>query len=80
MLRYVAGNELYTRSSCQLEKLTIFNDSLPGYFGDIDSYKLPMAESRLSGLKEFVLDHCWCKDEFSSWDWFWRSCGNVERL
>ncbi|KAG0013505.1 hypothetical protein BGZ82_002114, partial [Podila clonocystis] len=71
---------IISRCSSKLEKLTIYNDPLPGYNGDYVSDKLPIAEVTFLGLKELVLDHCWNKDELSMWDWFWRGCCNVERL
>ncbi|KAF9312829.1 hypothetical protein BG003_005865, partial [Podila horticola] len=69
-----------SRCSSKLEKLTIYNDPLPGHIGDIVSEKLPIVDVKFLGLKELVLDHCWSKDELSMWDWFWRGCCNVERL
>ncbi|KAF8924649.1 hypothetical protein BGZ47_003777, partial [Haplosporangium gracile] len=73
---------LYVISRCsfKLEKLIIYNDA-DGYFvDDIESVKLPIADAKLSGLKELVLDHCLIKEELSSWNWVWESCSNVERL
>ncbi|KFH70214.1 hypothetical protein MVEG_03065 [Podila verticillata NRRL 6337] len=73
---------LYIIPRClsKLEKLTIYNDPLPGDNGDFVSEKPPIAEVKFLGLKELVLDHCWSKDELSMWDWLWRGCCNVERL
>ncbi|KAK3807528.1 MAG: hypothetical protein JOS17DRAFT_797097 [Linnemannia elongata] len=71
---------MISRCSIKLEKLTIYNDPYPGYIGDIVSNTLPIVEVTFPGLKELILDHCWSKDELSMWEWFWRGCGNVERL
>ncbi|KAG0355624.1 hypothetical protein BGZ54_001066 [Gamsiella multidivaricata] len=73
---------LYIMSQCssRLEKLVIRNAEKSYYLGHIDPDRLPVATGTLCGLKELVLDHCWYKEDASSWDWFWRSCGNVERL
>ncbi|KAF9374167.1 hypothetical protein CPC16_001445, partial [Podila verticillata] len=71
---------IVSRCSSKLEKLTIYNDPLPGYNDDFISDKFPIAEVKFLGLKELVLDHCWSKDELPMWDWFWRGCCNVERL
>ncbi|KAF9324139.1 hypothetical protein BG006_000825 [Podila minutissima] len=69
-----------SRCSSNLEKLTIYSDPIPGYIADVGADLLPIADVKFPGLKELVLDHCWSKDELPMWDWFWKSCGNVERL
>lgn len=73
---------LYVISRCsfKLEKLTIHRAPLADLVGDSESVMLPIAEAELSGLKELVLKDCWGNGELSSWNWFWKSCSNVERL
>lgn len=71
---------IISRCSSRLQKLTIYNKARQGFVGGIGQDKLPVAVTKLDGLKELVLDYCWNKDELASWDWFWRCCGNVERL
>ncbi|KAI8596983.1 hypothetical protein EDD21DRAFT_407953 [Dissophora ornata] len=73
---------LYIMSQCssRLEKLVIWNAEESYHLGHIDTDKLTVATGTLCGLKELVVDHCWYKEDASSCDWFWRSCGNVKRL
>ncbi|KAF8926591.1 hypothetical protein BGZ58_011061 [Dissophora ornata] len=62
------------------KKLVIWNAEESYHLGHIDTDKLTVATGTLCGLKELVVDHCWYKEDASSCDWFWRSCGNVKRL
>lgn len=85
-LSYKSSSELYlyiiSRCPPQLKKLDICDGRQPGFFGDVELTELEniaRAGIMLSGLKELVLDRGYSKDEISSWDCFWKSCGNVER-
>lgn len=82
-----SGEELYlhiiSRCSPKLEKLEIYDRSRPVLFGDVNlkaSEKGAISDIALSGLKELVLDQSYSTGDLSSWDCFWKSCGNVERL
>ncbi|KFH73937.1 hypothetical protein MVEG_01150 [Podila verticillata NRRL 6337] len=80
---YKLGAELYlhiiSRCSPKLEKLEIYDRSRPVLFGDVNlkaSEKGAISDIALSGLKELVLDQSYSTGDLSSWDCFWKSCGN----